>query len=511
MSAPARFVSSTRLISALTLTSRVLGLAREAVFGYFFGASGVLSAFRIAFMLPNLARRLFGEGALSAALIPVLTRVVERDGTPAARRFVGTVFAWVALVLAGIVAVLEIGILLWRSMADDAALRYAAVLLPYMPLICCVALLGGALQVRGRFGTPAACPILLNVSIIVSALVAGGAGWRDERLMAAICAGVLAAGVLQLATVWTAAKRAGVAPLVRTLRLSGPVRDVLTMMGPMVLGLSAVQINSLLDYLIAYGFVQVRGERIGPAVLGFAQYLYQLPLGVFGIALATAVFPDLSRHAARREEHALNETLQRAVRLSLFIALPASAGLILVAQPLVATLYQRGAFDAAQTARVAGVLRWYGVGMAAYFLQHILVRAFYAVEDSTTPARVAARMVLVNVTLNLLLVQVMEERGLALSTSACAFLQILLLARTLRRRLPKLDVRPLRRPIVLLVSATVVMGGAVYALRAWLEHGFREPPPTGLQLAILVAAGMGIYGVVASVLRLPELHWLLKR
>ena len=445
MGKTSRLIPTTSLIAALTFGSRILGLARECVFSHYFGTSELLSAFRIAFMVPNLARRLFGEGALSAATIPVLTESLQEHGEDRSRQFVGALLVLLLVILGATVVVVEIVIACWRTVQDDLALQLAAVLMPYMVLICLVAIGGGVLNVRHHFSIPAAVPMLLNIAIVVAAIAAAGWGsLTGIKLMYVICAAVLIAGVLQLCATGIALHAVAFFPVLNCRWRDPQIRKVMTLMGPMVLGLSAVQINSLVDYLIAYLFIGEVGQRGGPAVLGYAQYLYQLPLGVFGIALATAIFPLLSQKAAERDLTGLADVVHRGVRLSLFIALPASVGLIFVAYPLVATLYEHGASDATATQRIAGTLVFYSLGLVAYFTQHILVRTFYATHNSRTPARVALTMVGINFLMNLSLVFVLQERGLALATAVCAGIQVIWLSRLLAREVPEIRWRKLR-------------------------------------------------------------------
>jgi len=512
MAPSSRFIPTARLIAVLTLGSRVLGLARECLFGYFFSTSELLSAFRIAFMLPNLARRLFGEGALSSAMIPVLTETLHTRGEESSRRFVGTLLTVLVVVLGVIVLAAEAVIVVWRMIRDDLALEFAEILMPYMGLICTVAIASAVLNVRRHFATPAAAPMILNVGIIVSTV--GGAlvvGLTGTRLMIAVCVGVLTAGVVQLVATGVALRAVSFFPIFGG-RWSDPqIRAVGALMMPMILGLSAMQINALVDYLIAYLFITVEGERVGPAVLGYAQYLYQLPLGVFGIALATAIFPVLSSKAAKGDRAGLADILSRGIRLSLFIALPASVGLMFVARPLVATLYQRGAFNAADTQRVAGTLFFYSIGLAAYFTQHILVRAFYATHDSRTPARVAMAMVAVNFSMNLSLVFVLQERGLALATAVCATIQVIWLSVSLARKLPQINWQTIGRSVARMLAATGIMA-VVLAAASWpslVGHWISSNPPA--RLAMLVIVGVAGYALAAHILGISELSAVLRR
>ncbi|MFQ5414313.1 MAG: murein biosynthesis integral membrane protein MurJ [Phycisphaerae bacterium] len=512
MHSPGRFVRSAVVIGVLTLGSRLLGLAREAVLGYFFSTSEVLSAFRIAFMVPNLARRLFGEGALSSALVPVLTDCLHTQGETTARRLVGTILTLLIVVLAAGVVGAEVVIAIWRHVQPDQALDLSAILLPYMVLICVVAVVGGVLNVRERFAAPAAAPMLLNLGIIIAAV--GGAtltGRSGADLIRIVCAGVLAAGVAQLLFVGFALTRARFTPIFGGDWRGGEVRAVVGLMLPMVVGLSAVQINTLADYLMAYVFVSGEKGRVGPAVLGYAQFLYQLPLGVFGIALATAIFPTLSRSAAEADHRGLADTLAHGMRLSLFIALPASVGLVFVAVPAVATIYEHGAFDAADTQRVAASVAFYAAGLGAYALQHVLVRAFYALKDGRTPARIAMMMVVVNVVLNLMLVFRMEERGLALATAVSAGVQVTYLAAALRRKLPEIAWRRVGAGAAKTAAATGCMAAALVPLVRRDMLGGAMVDHTAIHLAALMFVGVVTYGVAAWALGMEELRMVLRR
>jgi putative peptidoglycan lipid II flippase len=288
--------------------------------------------------------------------------------------------------------------------------------------------------------------------------------------------------------------------------LDPQVRRVFALMAPMALGLSAVQINTLLDSVIAYLFITENGERIGPAVLGYAQFLYQLPLGVAGISLATAIFPELSARVAQSDHDGFANVFERGIRMTLFIALPSAVGLIFVAYPLVATLYQRGEFDASDTARVAPTLIFYSLGIPAYFVQHIVVRAFYALQDSRTPARAALAMVAADLGLNLILVFVMQERGLALATAICATGQVAWLITRLHRVMPQVGWPRLLRSVWRILLATASMALALTVV-AWATAPFGA----GIRLFLLVTAGIVTYVLSARVLRVEELRTALRQ
>lgn len=507
-----RTVAHARVMALLTFVSRILGLAREWAFAYYLGTGELLSAFRLAFMVPNLARRLFGEGALSAAMIPVLSESLQRRGEGPSRALFGALLVRLLAVLVAILLVAELVVAVWRSFDGDLALALTAVLLPYMVLICVVAVAGGALNVRERFAVPAAAPIILNLSIL-AAVLGGGAlmGWSGQQLVCAACGGVLVAGVVQLIAIGAALRAASFWPSFSA-RSDPGVGKVVALMGPMMLGLSAVQINALADYVIAYLFISEGGERVGPAVLGYAHFLYQMPLGVFGIAIATAIFPVVSRMAASDDREGLIDVVTRGLRLSFFVALPASIGLMFVAWPLVATLYQgNGEFDASSTDRVAGTLVFYAAGLVAYFIQHIIARVFYAMHDSKTPARIAMIMVVINLGLNLALVGPMQERGLALATAICAAVQVVWLISRLGGTGLLLPWRSLGAAGAKVVVAAGAMAAALTVQMVWLPIPATEGHKPWMQLAAMIVVGVAVYTGAAKLLRIPELGDLLRR
>ncbi len=510
MGAAGRFLQATRTISILTLFSRVLGLVRECLLGYFFGATGLLSAFRIAWMLPNLSRRLFGEGALSAALIPVLSQTIEKDGEQRGKEFVAALLVFLTGILVFAVLAVELAIVGIRSWHDDLSLRLAATLMPYMLLICLVAIVSGVLQVRRHFAVPAACPVVLNLTFIAAMLVGGlWMGLSGESLLYMVAVAALVAGVLQLALISTALTKVGFVPRLgtgtRAWRSDPNIRKVLTLMAPAVIGLAAMQLNALADYVIAYFFVKVDGERVGPAVLGFAQYLYQLPLGVFGISIATAAFPQMCESAARDDHEGLADTILHSLKLGLFVSAPAAIGLVVIASPLVETLFQQGAFGASDTQRVAGVLVYYALGLPAYFAQHILVRAFYAKHNTRTPARLAMFIVGLNLALNLLLVVAMAEQGLALSTAICAYIQVAILASLLHGDFVKWPWRSSTAWAIKVATASAIMFVAIEGLAAVMNQIF-PGALSAIRLTAIVGVGVLSYGLSAKLLSIPELH-----
>ena len=481
-----RFERHSRTFSLLTLVSRCTGLARDAVFSRLFGARLELDAFFFAFLVPNLFRRLFGEGALAAAFLPEYAQQEKRD--PAVARRLATLT--VAGLLVGLGALTLAGeAALWLLRRGDGtghlALSLLMIMLPYMPLVCLVAILGALLQVHGRFGPGAAAPIVLNLCLIAAA--SGGAwGWPEAALetrVVAVAAAVVVAGLGQVAWMLFALRRgaapgrATFGPLRGPPSARAPLRALLRRAGPMFLGLGVLQLNTFLDSLIAS-----YPTTVGPTVFGlpypltegaltavsFAQRLYQFPLGVFGLAVATAIFPALAR--AHGDGAAFGALVARGLRLVVFFGLPASAGLALVGGDLATVILEGGAFGGADSRRVALILLGYAAGVWAYSMIHVLTRAFYASGDTATPVRVAVGMVALNLTLNCTLIWTpLREAGLAWSTSACAMLQVSMLLAVLARRTPAILDR-VGGGWMRTLAITAVMALAVIAVGALLPE-----------------------------------------
>lgn len=514
-------------VTLLTAASRFGGLAREACFGRLIGVSEAASAFGFAFLVPNLFRRLFGEGALSAALVPEQSRLEARD-PQAARRLASLMLARVGLLLAALTIVGEAILLSIPAMRDDLGLRLLAITLPYMPLVCITAVAGAVLQVRGRFAPGAAAPILLNLSLVIAVFIAwwGGDGPVDATRIGMVGWGVVAAGVAQ--AVWTLWELRRTSPsgdvsveADREARLG--FRRVVTQALPMILGLGVLQVNTFLDGLIASWPTVVGPDIMGRpyplpdtamATLGYAQRLYEFPLGVFGIAVATAIFPQLARE--HEDPARFLETLRRGLRLTMFIGLPASLGIALVRTPFVTVVYEGFAFDVSDVDRVAFVLLGYAVAIWSYSLNHVLIRGFYARREAMTPVRIAMAMVGLNLVLNLSLVfgTSLGVAGLAWSTAACAILQSLILGSVLSARVGRLADRDVARSVVRTVSCTLVMLLAV-AVTMWFVPfdglGLGTWTGAALELTVLAAVGALAFTSIARALRMPELQWALGR
>ena len=508
-----------------TIVSRLFGLAREAVFGRLVGLSDAASAFSFAFMVPNLFRRLFGEGALSSALVPELAQLEQSD--PAiAERLASITLARVTAFLAGVVIVAEVLVLLLPT-ADEAnqlGLRLLAITLPYVPLICLAALGAAVLQVRGRFGIASMLPILLNIVLISSIFAAWlmGEGPVGEERITVVAQGVIVAGVAQAAWAMLFVYRTR-GRLRRTLETDREAEVAFRRVGrrvlPLVFGLGVLQLNTFLDGLIASWPTTVGDSIFGHpypldetamATLTYAARLYEFPLGVFGIAVATAIFPQLSREAD--DGNAFLATLQRGIRLAFFIGLPASVGIVLVRHSFAAVVYQGFAFDAADVDAVASVLLAYAVAIWSYSLTHVLVRAFYARNEAMASVKIGIAVVMLNLVLNLAFVfgTGLGVAGLAWSTAICSLVQTALLGIVLGRRTGGLVSPALRTSLLRTFAATLVMGGVV-----WVVWRIFPKDDTWswqlLTLLTLVGCGGVVYVAIAAIQRRPELAWAIGR
>jgi putative peptidoglycan lipid II flippase len=531
--------------------SRVLGLVRDVACAAVFGTTAVWSAFATAFIVPNLFRRLLGEGALSAAFVPEYTQAATRDaqrgaplGEGEADRLASLTVALVGALLLAAVALAMLGLSVLTPEADAASrpwnsasvVHLTIVMLPFAPLVCITALLGGMLQAHGRFAPHAGAPIVLNLCMI--AFATAGAWLYNNTLREAatvLGVGVVLAGVIQL--VWCLLELRGLAGWTLRVRDALPAaRRMVARMGPVLIGLGAAQLGMVIDALIA-GWPVIAAEGgmeaavfgaaypldvQAAAVLYYGQRLYQLPLGVFAIAVATAALPALA--GAAKDPAAFAAVLRRGLRLSLFVGLPAAVGLALVREPLVVAAFggaEQSAwpsisrFSVGDAERVAAVLLAYTPAIAAASANHVLARAFYAAGDTKTPMWIGLGAVTANVALNLWLIWSFAEVGLAIATSVTALGQTIALAIAARLRIPQLGRRLLdgRTAASLFAGAalSVAMGAAVWSA-LFVTRGMVEPTRSGAALTLLMGVGVGlaVYVAGSAVLRRPELGELLR-
>lgn len=527
-----RLISGSRVTALGTLASRVLGMLRDAATAALFGlsAGGVMDAFVLAFRIPNLFRRLFGEGVLASSYLPVLSATLERDPKDA-WRLASVVFLRLAVMLLVLVAVGEAVLAGIGALAGDSSeirmfVSLAAVMLPYTFLICLTAQVAATLHALGHFALPALVPTILNICWLAAVLVVAPLLSSDKTAQAQILAvAVVVAGVLQLTVQIPALRRLGFrfdyAPKV----VRSGLEQVMRAMGPMVLGLMVTQVNTLMDSLIAWllaapaaanatiawlGDVPYPMQQGAVAALYYGERLYQFPLGILGIAVATAIFPLLSRHAARQDFRSLGEDLTLGLRLVLFLGIPAGVGLILLSEPLAKLLYERREFTSADTLRTARVIACYAVGVWAYCALPVLVRGFYAMGDRLSPVRVGVTVVGINFCLNLILVWPLAESGLAVATTLGATLQVILLAVIFSRQIMQLAWRAVAATILRTIVATLLMTAAFAGAKGALPGGTGFVT-TLMEVLVPFAAAVTAFLTASWMLRAPELSLLLSR
>jgi putative peptidoglycan lipid II flippase len=511
-------VSGAGITGLGTLACRVLGMVRDMATASLLGMSGggVMDAFVVAFRIPNLFRRLFGEGALAASYVPVLARRLEQDRA-AAWQVASAVFTWLSVLLAGILVAAEaICGLVWLAWGDAPGMALlvglTAAMMPYMLFICLAAQVAATLQCLSEFRVPALAPTLLNICWLVAAWVVAPWFAGDKQAQAYVIAvAVLVAGTMQLAVQWPKLRALGFRFDYRWDASRQDVFEIVRAILPMLLGLAITQINTLSDSLIAWGLSATpeRGERIawlGSAVaypmqqgaagsIYYGERIYEFPLGILGIAVATAIFPLLSRHAARGEHQKLGADLTLGLRLVLLFGLPASVGLTILAEPLARLLFERGAFTPADTARAARMIACYSAGVWAFCAVPVVVRGYYALGDRLTPVKIGAGVVALNFSLNLILIWPLAEAGLAVATSVAGMVQATLLVGGLSRRGTALGWPLVAATALRTVAATAVMTAAGLAALAAIEPGpgligklARVAVPLGASVAVYFAA-----------------------
>lgn len=519
------FAGHAVLIGVITFASRILGLLRESVAAAAYGAGGVWSAFTFAFTIPNLFRKLFGEGALSAAFIPLYAAAVKQDGhTPASKDFAAASVRLLLLILVGLTVVGEL--LLWGAYGFLAredyrlAVRLTAIMLPYVVLVCGTAFMGGILQVHGRFGAVAATSIVLNAVLIVGILLGA---WRYDlsteagqaRGTVLLSLAVLVSGVIQVAMLLPGLRAAGFGWRDFVFGwgagvLTPAVRKMLWMSLPVAISAGVLQIGVLLDKAIAFFLAAGDGQThfmlLGWSVaypmaegaaarLNWAQFMYQFPLGVFAIALATAIFPKMAGDAIEADKTAFRAVLRQGIVASLFIGLPASLGMILVADPAVRFLFERGKFTPQDTQWVVLSTCLYSAAIWAFSVQQILSRAYYALHDMRTPLIWAVLNLVMNLVVELpLIFTPLGEAGMAVGTLVSFSVQAVVMTWMLSRRIGGIGLRAESRRIIVMVVATLGMGLIGFGVQ-WLPFwpAGENKLQQATQLVLLMAIGAASY------------------
>ena len=494
------------------MTSRILGLVRDQVLASMFGAGNAMDAFNVAFRVPNLVRDLFAEGAMSAAFVPAFMRQLTAGGKESAWRLGNNVIN-ALLVVTGLLVIL--GIVFARPLVDAFAADYARVpgkleitvlltriMLPFLTFVAIAAACMGMLNSLQLFFVPALAPAMFNVATIICALtlvpVMARVGWPP---ITAIAVGTLVGGLAQLSLQWPLLRRQGFRYMPFLDWRQEGLRRVLMLMGPGTIGLAATQVNVFVNTVLA------TGEGTGAVSwLNYAFRLMYLPTGLFGVSIAAAAVPAVSRHAARGDTSGVRSTLAEGLSLMLVMNVPATVGLIVLATPIVRVLFERRAFLPSDSAATAAALQFYAIGLLGYSTVRVASPTFYALGDSRTPVKISIAAVFTNAVLNVALVRTLGYRGLALGTSIAALFNAAALIWLLHRRLDGLDDRRVLSSFARIIVASVVMGLAAVAtdraLAAWIP-GSAFVVQAG-RLLVTIMSALLVLAFAAHVLRIRE-------
>jgi putative peptidoglycan lipid II flippase len=484
------------VISLAVVASRVLGLVRDQVFAIFFGAGFHYDAFLTAFRIPNLLRDLFAEGALSSAFVTTFTQVLEKKGEQEAIRLSNRVATLIILVIS------VISVIAWfqapaivRALAPgffelpgkaELAIELTRIMIPFLLFIALAAQAMGILNARDRFGIPALASAFFNLGSIVGGLLLGFVFGPFVGLspIAGMAYGTLIGGFLQFAVQWPSLQRVGFSyrPM---LSLSDPgVRQIIGLMGPAVIGTAAVQINVFVNTNFASSIVDPATGAVANGPVSWLNYAFrfmQFPIGVFGVAVATAALPQLSRDTARADYDEFRRTLVHALSLVFALCIPSAVGLVVLGRPIIALIFEHGRFTAFDTAQTGNALGAYAIGLAGYAAVKVLSPAFYAFGEARTPMLISLGSIAVNYFMNSLLVGPFGHVGLAVSTSTVALVNCFLLAVFIRRRLGGIHGRELGDKALRIFAAAMPMAAV-----AWLVNEMAAMLPlVGLALNLV--------------------------
>lgn len=510
---PRPLARSAGVIGGVTLASRLLGLVREVVQGAYFATSNAADAFGVATRIPSLLRDLFAEGAMSSAFVPTLSRVHQTDGREAAWRLGSQVinalivvtgaFVIVGTVFAGPLVALYAPGFEEQTGKTSLTIALTRINMPFLLLVAVAAACMGMLNSLRRFVIPATSPALFNVVFILCTVVLVPIFMRTgvEPVMA-LSVAMLLGGLAQVAVQWPALRREGYRHE-WVLDPSDPgLRAVLVLMGPGTLGVAAAQINLLINTSLA------TAEPGAVSALGYAFRLMYMPIGIFGVSVATAAIPDIARQAASHAYDEMRETLSFGVRLMLMLSVPASVGLMVLAVPIVELIFQHGAFGPSDTEKVAAALMFYAPAIAGYSIVKIAGPSFYSLQESRTPVIVSLITIASNLVLNLTLNSILGFRGLALGTAIAANINAGLLLVLLGRRIGGVDGSRMVQSFAKILAASVLMGVAGFFAESWLRAIL--PGDTvvirAARVGTTIAASLAALAGAAWILRIQEFH-----
>lgn len=508
---------SAGLIGIATMASRLLGVVREMVLASLFGASATpaMDAFNVAFRVPNLVRDLFAEGAMTAAFVPTFTKTLQTRGREAAWRL-GNLVINTLLVATGAIVILAILFAdpITRAIASDefAAVpgklalttQLTRIMMPFLTTVAVAVAVMGMLNALHRFFLPALSPAMFNVVTILGAfLIVPLMEPIGLPPIAGIAVATVLGGLAQIATQWPALRKEGFRYRA-TLDFRDPdLRRILALMGPATLGLAAVQINVLVNTSLA------TTEPQGAVTwLQVAFRLMYLPIGLFGVSVATAALPDLSTHAANDDRESMRRTVSAALRMMLMLNVPATIGLVVLAHPIVELLLEYNQFGPTDTTATAAALMFYAPGLIGYSAVKIASPGFYSLGNSRTPATVSVVSIGVNLVLNIMLVKVLGFRGLALGTAIAAMFNASMLLFLLGRRLDGLDRHRILVSFIKILTASILMGAASYFAAQWLieVQPSREWYWRAVRVSAAIGAGVLVLMGSARVLAIAEFN-----
>ncbi len=482
-------------VGGYTFASRILGLVRDVAFAAILGAGPVAEAFIVAFRLPNLFRRLFAEGAFAVAFVPMFARRLEQEGSDAAQAFAERILAALGATLLVVTLVGQaampwlIYLVAWgfseRPETFDLAVVYSRIAFPYLLFISLTAFFSGLLNALRRFAAAAAAPILLNVLLIGALALAALGVWPPGH---ALAWAVPVAGILQMSLVAWAARRAGMTLRLRRPRLDPDTRRLLVLALPAALAAGVYQINLLVGTLIASFF---------PGAVAWLQYadrLYQLPLGVVGIALSVVLLPELARRLGASDASGARESFCRAVEIAVAFGAPSAVALAVIPEPIIAVLFERGAFLADDTRATALSLLLFALGLPAFMLGKVYASAFFAREDTRRPLRYATIAFTTNTILAAAGAVVWGYPAIPAATSIAAWLLLALLAIGSREHAETSPDEGLRKRVPRVLAASLIMGVLLFLAENLLQAAIDDPILRYPALAFLVAGGALVYG-----------------
>lgn len=504
-----KVVKAAGIVGALTMVSRVFGLVRDMVIAAFFGASWMTDAFWVAFRIPTTLSRLLGEGSLTASFIPVFTEYLHKKTKEEALELAYNAFTFLSIILTVVTTLgiifspFIISVIGYGFVSDPRQFALAVFLnrlmFPYIFIISLGALCMGILNSFRRFASPALSPVMWNLAIIVAAL-----SLRSffAEPITALAVGVLVGGVLQLSLQWPFLRKCGVRLKFRFNFRHPGLKQISLLLIPAMLGAGITTINVFVGSMLAS---MLPGGSV--TYLFYADRIMELPLGVFAIAIGTAILPSFSRHAAAGNIDELKSSISFALRLMLFLTIPSTFALMALNTPIITVLFQRGAFDAQAAVRTGEALFFYGMGLWAFSVVRVFVQSFYALQDSKWPMRAAMIAFVVNLIFSLALMYPMKHKGLALANSLSAVANVFILSFVLRNKIGKFLDRSFYVSVLRIIMSSLIMVASIMLIDYFLPWntlvGFKIRL---IYLISAITAGAGAFFISAYLLKSQEIH-----